>query len=97
MTLYVNKQGCSEFILSHKDIIFEKIASNPLASSFFSVLMNGSTIHTKEKQAVYVHHFQKDMFLKAGEPVQTILLMLQNHKWHQRKLNNFIEKSGKFG
>ena len=47
--LYVNKQGRAEFILSHGDVSFEEIAENLKKSTIFSVLMDGSTIHTEEK------------------------------------------------
>ena len=39
--LYVNKQGCTEFLLSHGDDSFEEIAENLRKSTFFSVLMDG--------------------------------------------------------
>ena len=36
--------------------------------------MDGSSNHTNENEAVYISHFQKDKFVKGGEPVHTKLL-----------------------
>ena len=61
-------------LLFTRSIIFENIANNLLASHCSSVLMDGSTIHTKEKLAVYFQYFQGNKFVKGGEPVNTTLL-----------------------
>ena len=36
--------------------------------------MDGSTIHGEEKEGVYVQWFQRDEFLKGGDPTVTQLL-----------------------
>ena len=42
--------------------------------------MNGSTIHGKEKEAVYVQFVQKEKFLKGRDPTNTKLLHLAEVK-----------------
>ena len=49
--LYVNKQGCSEFILFHEEVIFIILQFISL-TFFFSVSMDISTISIKEIEAV---------------------------------------------
>ena len=44
-------------------------------TNFFSILMDGFTIHNKEKEAVYIQYFQKENFIK-GDPTKTVLLHL---------------------
>ena len=45
----------------------EQFAQDISNSSFLSILMDGSTIHGKEKEAVYIQFVQKDKFLKGGD------------------------------
>lgn len=45
-------------------------------SNFFSTLMDGSTLHGKEKEGVYIQSFQREVFIKGGNPTVTQLLNL---------------------
>ena len=58
--LYVNKQSSPEFILFDGEVIFGIIANNLLASNFFSVLMDGSTI---QKKLLYAFNISKKISL----------------------------------
>ena len=49
--------------------------------------MDGSTIHGKEKEAVYVQFVQKDKFLKGGDPTNTKLLHLAEVKGVSAKVD----------
>ena len=75
-SLYVNKQGCTEFVNAHSDVNFDDMARALKETNFFSILMDGSTIHNKEKEAVYIQYFQKENFIKGGDPTKTVLLHL---------------------
>ena len=56
----MNKQSSPEFILFDGEVIFEIIANNLLASNFFSVLMDGSTI---QKKLLYAFNISKKISL----------------------------------
>ena len=45
-------------------------------SNFFSILIDGSTTYGKEKKGVYIQSFQKEEFMKGGNPTVTLLLNL---------------------
>ena len=42
----------------------------------FSILMDGSTIHGKEKEGIYIQSFQREEFMKGRNPNVTQLLNL---------------------
>ena len=73
-TLYVNKEGCRQFINAHGEVTLLDVAETVSRSNFFSALMDGSTIHKREKEGVYIQAFQKDEFVKGGDPTITRLL-----------------------
>ena len=75
-TLYVNKDGCREFISAHGEVTVQNVAEVVSKSNFFSILMDGSTIHGKEKEGVYIQSFQREQFIKGGNPTVTQLLNL---------------------
>ena len=75
-SLYVNKHGCTEFVNAHSDVNFDDMAQTLKETNFFSILMNGSTTHNKEEEAVYIQYFQKENFIKGGDPTKTVLLHL---------------------
>ena len=73
--LYVNKGGCREFISAHGEVTVH-VAEVVSKSNFFSILMDGSTIHGKGKEGVYIRSFQREQFIKGGNPTVTQLLKL---------------------
>ena len=54
----------------------QNVAEVVSKSNFFSILMDGSTIHGKEKEGVYIQSFQREQFIKGGNPSVTQLLNL---------------------
>ena len=42
----------------------------------FQYLMNGSTVHRKEKEGTYIHLIQREEFMKGGNPCVPLLLNL---------------------
>ena len=75
-TLYVNKDGCREFISAHGEMTVQNVAEVVSKSNFFSILMDGSTIDGKEKEGVYIQSFQREQFIKGGNPTITQVLNL---------------------
>ena len=49
-SLHVNKDGCHEFISTHGEVSVMFVSK----SNFFSILMDGSVMHRKEKEGAYI-------------------------------------------
>ena len=47
-------------------------------SNVFSILMDGSTIHEKEKEDIYFQSFQREEFIKGRDLTVTQLLNVIN-------------------
>ena len=58
-SLYVNKDGYLEFVSAHGDMSVIDLAEDVLKSNFFSILMNRSTIHMREKRVYTFSRFKK--------------------------------------
>ena len=65
---YLNEKSCAEFVDVHAEVLREQIADQLRLSNFFSVLMDGSTIHRKDKELLYVNYFDKNKFINGGDP-----------------------------
>lgn len=50
MSLYVNNDGCRDFTCAHEEMSVINIVQIVSKLKFFSVLMDGLTIHEKEKE-----------------------------------------------
>ena len=72
-SLYVNKDGYREFISAHGEMSVMNVAEVVSKSNFFSFLMDGSAIHGKEKEDVYIQSFQRGEFMKGGNTTVTLL------------------------
>ena len=59
-SLFVNKDGCREFISAHGEVL-QKLSES---RTFFDILIDGSKIHEKEKSGVYTELFQIGEFMK---------------------------------
>ena len=57
--LYVNKDVCWKSISTHGEVSVMDVAEFVSKSNFFSILMDGSTIHRKEKKVYTFSRFQK--------------------------------------
>ena len=74
-SLYVNKDGPRE-PHAHEEVSVMDVAEVVSKSNFFSILIDGSTIYGKEKKGVYIQSFQREEFMKVGNPAVTLLLNL---------------------
>ena len=72
-SLFVNKDSYREFISAHGEMSVMNVAEVVSKSNFFSFLMDGSTIHGKEKEDVYIQSFQRGEFMKGGNTTVTLL------------------------
>ena len=62
-SLYVNKDGCQEFISAPGEVSVMNVAEVVSKLNFFSILIDWSTIHGKEK-SIYNQSFQREGFIK---------------------------------
>lgn len=76
MSLYVNNDGCREFTCAHGEMSVINIVQIVSKLKFFSILMDGSTIHEKEKEGAHIQSFQRKEFIKGGNLNVTPLLNL---------------------
>ena len=85
----------SLYVNAHSDVNFDDMAQALKETNFFNVLMDGSTIHNKEKEAVYIQYFQEENFIK-GDPTKTVLFHLAEPggiSVNATKLKNCLIKS----
>ena len=75
-SFYVNKDGCRELISPYGEVDVMNVAEVVSKSNFFSILMDGLTIHGKAKEGVYIQSFQREEFIKGGNLTVTKLLNL---------------------
>ena len=59
-SLCVIKDGCREFISAHEGVSVINDVEVVSKSNLFSILMDRSTIHGKEKEGAYIQSFQRE-------------------------------------
>ena len=79
-SFYVNKDGCRKFKGAYGETSVINVAKVVLKSKFFSILMNGSTIHMSEKRRRIHLSFQRERFIKEVKLNVTQFLNLP-HIW----------------
>ena len=75
-SLYVNKDGCLEIMIPHGEVSVMNVVKVVSKFNLFSILMDESTIHGKEKEVEYIQSFQREEFKKERNPTVTQLLNL---------------------
>ena len=58
-SLYITKDGCREFISPRGEVDVMNVAEVVSKSNFFSILMDGSTIHVKKKEGYTFSRFKE--------------------------------------
>ena len=63
-SLQVNKDGCREFISGHGEMSVMRVAQVVSISNLFTILIDGTTVHGKEKEGVYIQLLLREEFMK---------------------------------
>ena len=91
---YLTDKSCAEFTDIHAIVIRENMAKLLKTSNFFSVLMDGSTIHKKDKELIYINVFDKGQFMHGGNPTRTFYVdIAEPEKVDSRGLHDALTNS----
>ena len=73
---WIKNDGRQEFLSTHGEVSVMNVAEVISKSNFLNILIDGSTIHGKVKESIYIQWFQRKEFMARENTTVTLLLNL---------------------